>query len=350
MKYIIIIISLLVSVQGWACNFGMVHPVMWHYNAMDLVFVGTVVKVGDPLRGEFSYREKATNIPTYKIKFEVHKSYRGDMPKEIVIGKKALANLSFQEGDAYLVYAINSPDDGLYITSDILHILDPRMQNHKILGEIDKNRNGYLVEYASTGEKWAEGQMKDGVPTGEWKFYEITGELKEKGKYKNGKRHGKWEGYFYTGGKYFKLFTAIRRGRARQYQLISHKAAAPKTNRVYQLIYKDLAKGGEILDTVYYLYKKPIVEKKIKFKNGLEHGKVKYYDSFGAKQAVIRYKNGQKHGKYWLRKIYNQFDKASTTLYNGEYVKGQIKNETVTYFENGKKTGEQQTVKNFQSY
>ncbi len=104
------------------------------------------------------------------------------------------------------------------------------------------------------------------------------------------------------------------------------------------------------MDTVYYLYKKPIVEKKIKYKNGREHGKAKYYDSFGAKQAVIRYKNGQKHGKYWLRKVFNQFDKTSTTLYNGEYVNGQIKNETVTYYEGGRKTGEQQTTKDFQSY
>lgn len=350
MKYFNLVIGLLLSASAWACNFGMAHPVMWHYNAMDLVFIGTVVEVGDPLSGDMAYREAATNIPTFKIKFEVHKSYRGDMPAEIVIGKKALANLSFNEGDSYLVYALMSPDDGFYITSDILHILDPRMKNHSVLSEIDKNRNGHIVEYNKTGEKWAEGDLTNGIPVGEWKFYETTGELKEKGKYKIGKRHGKWETYFYTQSRFFSLFTAIRRGRALRYEMISHTKANPTTNRTYQLIYKDLEATGTPIDTVYYLYTVPILESTISYKNGKLHGKAKFFDSHGVKQGQKKYKNNQPHGKYWFRKMYNQLDgKKSTAMYVGKYVRGQIKNEVVTYFEDGKQTGTQQTVKDFQS-
>lgn len=54
--------------------------------------------------------------------------------------------------------------------------------------------NGYVKNYYDNGVLQNEGQMKDGLPTGVWKFYDPYGKLNQVGSYVMGKRDGRWLG------------------------------------------------------------------------------------------------------------------------------------------------------------
>jgi antitoxin component YwqK of YwqJK toxin-antitoxin module len=54
--------------------------------------------------------------------------------------------------------------------------------------------NGYVKNYYDNGVLQNEGQMKDGLPTGVWKFYDPYGKLNQVGAYVMGKRDGRWLG------------------------------------------------------------------------------------------------------------------------------------------------------------
>lgn len=52
--------------------------------------------------------------------------------------------------------------------------------------------NGYVYNYYDNGVIQSEGQMKDGLPTGLWKYYDPFGKLNLMGSFHQGKRHGRW--------------------------------------------------------------------------------------------------------------------------------------------------------------
>lgn len=54
--------------------------------------------------------------------------------------------------------------------------------------------NGYVKNYYDNGVLQNEGMMKDGLPSGVWKFYDPFGKLNQVGAYVMGKRHGRWLG------------------------------------------------------------------------------------------------------------------------------------------------------------
>lgn len=54
--------------------------------------------------------------------------------------------------------------------------------------------NGYVKNYYDNGVLQNEGMMKNGLPTGVWKFYDPYGKLNQVGEYVLGKRNGRWLG------------------------------------------------------------------------------------------------------------------------------------------------------------
>ncbi len=52
--------------------------------------------------------------------------------------------------------------------------------------------NGYVKNHYDNGVLQSEGNMKDGLPTGIWKYYDPFGKLNHVGEYKLGKRDGRW--------------------------------------------------------------------------------------------------------------------------------------------------------------
>lgn len=55
-----------------------------------------------------------------------------------------------------------------------------------------KRMNGYVKNYYDNGTLQNEGMMKNGLPTGVWKFYDPNGKLNQVGEYVMGKRNGRW--------------------------------------------------------------------------------------------------------------------------------------------------------------
>lgn len=53
-------------------------------------------------------------------------------------------------------------------------------------------RNGYVKNYYDNGSIQNEGYVKDGLPTGVWKLYDVNGNLNQVGEYVQGKRNGRW--------------------------------------------------------------------------------------------------------------------------------------------------------------
>ena len=52
--------------------------------------------------------------------------------------------------------------------------------------------NGYVINYYDNGTIQSSGTMKDGIPDGEWRFYDPNGKLNKYGFYTLGKRNGRW--------------------------------------------------------------------------------------------------------------------------------------------------------------
>ncbi len=52
--------------------------------------------------------------------------------------------------------------------------------------------NGYVKNYYDDGTLQSEGTMKNGLPTGVWKYYTPNGQLNQVGEYVMGKRNGRW--------------------------------------------------------------------------------------------------------------------------------------------------------------
>lgn len=59
-------------------------------------------------------------------------------------------------------------------------------------GDKTNRFNGYVKNYYDDGTLQSEGNMKDGLPTGVWKYYTPNGMLNQVGEYIQGKRHGRW--------------------------------------------------------------------------------------------------------------------------------------------------------------
>jgi antitoxin component YwqK of YwqJK toxin-antitoxin module len=63
------------------------------------------------------------------------------------------------------------------------------------IGEVHdsvQRMNGYVHNFYDNGTLQGEGEMKNGVPTGLWKYYDPYGKLNKMGNYALGKRHGRW--------------------------------------------------------------------------------------------------------------------------------------------------------------
>lgn len=59
-------------------------------------------------------------------------------------------------------------------------------------GDKTNRFNGYVKNYYDDGTLQSEGNMKDGLPTGIWKYYTPNGMLNQVGEYVQGKRNGRW--------------------------------------------------------------------------------------------------------------------------------------------------------------
>lgn len=65
----------------------------------------------------------------------------------------------------------------------------------KTIWQADDSLNrmsGHVYNYYDNGSLQSDGEMKDGLPSGEWRFYDPNGKLNKYGVYLLGKRNGRW--------------------------------------------------------------------------------------------------------------------------------------------------------------
>ena len=77
------------------------------------------------------------------------------------------------------------------------------MKTSMKINQLDKqgNRHGLWEIYYSDGQLWGNGEFKNGLRHGLWKYYE-TGQLWYKGQYQKNKRAGLWLFYRISGELY----------------------------------------------------------------------------------------------------------------------------------------------------
>lgn len=78
---------------------------------------------------------------------------------------------------------------------DCSHTDHYEVRQFMTIWEKDKSMNrmnGYVKNYYDDGTLQSEGNMKNGLPTGIWKYYTPNGQLHQVGEYVMGKRNGRW--------------------------------------------------------------------------------------------------------------------------------------------------------------
>lgn len=94
----------------------------------------------------------------------------------------------------FIDYYLNKPSinlcDRQYVIpsfSKIPHLFE--------LYSLMKKKDGYYEDYYATKIIRSEGEIKNGLPVGEWKYYDTNGKLEEYGSYLNGMREGIWTSF-----------------------------------------------------------------------------------------------------------------------------------------------------------
>jgi antitoxin component YwqK of YwqJK toxin-antitoxin module len=199
---------------------------------------------------------------------------------------------------------------------------------------INSSKEGLAIIYDSLGNKFGEGNYKNGKQDGEWIYYQRNGELKGKGKFINGDgtdigksgvpkdgRDGLWIFYFengkikeeatYKNGKidgFFKLYWI-------------NGTLSEESN------YKD----GILSGTRNLYYSNGKIKQTINFIDNKASGKVLFFNEMGVKYQESTYSNGEKLG---LEIVFDEEGKISSEYY---VAPNNLKNglEKV-YFKNGK--------------
>ncbi|MFN5417797.1 MAG: toxin-antitoxin system YwqK family antitoxin [Flavobacteriia bacterium] len=135
----------------------------WYYNnyagqkQYDIEYFDTILKINDSIK----FKAKGIRTDFDTLGNALHKSY--------VIEK--IENYDCSHTDHY----------------EVRQFMTIWQANEK-----GNRMNGFVKNYYDDGTLQSEGNMKDGLPTGVWKYYTPNGMLNQVGEYVQGKRHGRW--------------------------------------------------------------------------------------------------------------------------------------------------------------
>lgn len=161
------------------------------------------------------------------------------------------------------------------------------------------NPNGFNVFYYPNGVKSSEGHFKNGKPDGEWKNYYLNGELKSIGRRENNKLTGKWEFYNDEG-----ILTSE----------IEYK------KDLKQGVEKNYSKEGFIVSVEYYdtnklngpawYYKEENLQRKVFYKDGINHGPGYKYGKSGEVIMMFDYFEGRLQNREGINRKTKQGEKV----------------------------------------
>ena len=158
-----------------------------------------------------------------------------------------------------------------------------------------------LVMKHPNGSKRAEGKMKDGKKTGEWKYYDKHGNLEEVSEYKDGKTEGKVMIYYASGLKKREYFT-----KSGDYDG-KYLSYFPNGKKRSEGFYKKDEKQGEWV----YFYPDGKLSRKLFFRDGETYGFQYYYDVKGKLNNNTYFKNDWSY----YRVSYDSTERPIDTLF-----------------------------------
>jgi len=289
--------------QAWACNSRNHHSVLSHYNHAQVVFIGEVLRKGKVSTAEFAFEDKLTDIKSYKLEFKITKTFKNvtTTTDTIIVGKVPGRYVDFEIGQQYLVYA--NPDinyDFLLCENGVAVQDSVEMQKHAFLYELSPQHSGYVVERSPFGRVWAQGQLQEGVPVGDWQFYALSGELQIKGSYCAGEECGAWTYYQHTSDATYQIYNKIYTGAYYEltgdYKLIeldTNRSGIFKNRLVYQV------GTDKVVDDFYY--NQPRLQKEVTFDQGIRDGIETIYNEKGDTLSVYTFRKGRLHGDFFSR-------------------------------------------------
>lgn len=347
-NYYLLFILLLLSIKTplIACNTSEHHSVSNHYNHAQKVFEAKVLKVGKLKQKNFSFEYKETGIRSIFIKVEITKNHKNTLLKEqLVIGVMPGLYRDFEVGKEYLIYANRQKGYDFLICENGFSLADERaMRLHAFLWEIPVQHTGYLVEYDTSGNKWAEGNLKNGLPVGAWKFYSKSGELQITGSYSGGEEVGLWQYYYHTSDDTYAILSQIISGdyykKTGSYQLLeldSNGIGLYKNQLRYTV--------GEDTLTESFHYNARIVSKEVRYQNGWRNGIEKRFNEGGTCISFYQFENDVLEGAYWeiqaIRGAENIYLKVE-----GSYKEDKKRDERHLYYENNVLSKTKEILKN----
>lgn len=335
-KYNFLFIFLLVGLQNsmTACNTSEHHSVSNHYNHAQKIFEAKVLKVGKLQKRHFSFEYKETGIRSVFIKVEVTKNHKNTLVKEVfTIGVMPGLYRDFEVGGHYLIYAnAKKGYDFLICENGFSTDDEDAMRLHAFLWTIPVQYTGYLVEYDTSGNKWAEGRLENGLPIGEWKYYSKSGELQIKGSYANGEETGLWYYYYHTDDDTYSILTQIISGayykETGAYQLLKLDSSSTGVYK-NQLTYT----VGEDTLTESFYYKNRIVSKQVRYQNGWRNGIEERFNEQGVCISFYQFEEDLLEGKYWETQAVRGAENVYLKV-EGYYKKDKKYDERHLYYEN----------------
>lgn len=144
--------------------------------------------------------------------------------------------------------------------------------------QTNQDTGGYSTLYYESGQKMSEGEIRNGVETGEWTCWHENGNMKSIGYYINGKKDSLWKWYDESG-----ILTATG-------------------------MYRDGVENG----TWIHYYPDGVVSDSGAYLYGLKEGIWKYFHRIGSLRSAVNFTAGRMHGEKILLS-------ASGNVVNTEY-------------------------------
>lgn len=347
-------LSIPLSVNAW-CNIGEEHTTMSHYNAAQKVFVGKLIKKGNLEDDNFVFSDPILKTKGILLELKVQYSFRGDILSEnITLALDALSMYEFQLGGTYIVYGYYRENYPYLVCSGGVDILDEySMKRHLILDKIKGSRNGKFKEFSKYGNVWAEGELKNGVPSGKWIYYSLSGEKAEEGQYdEQGLRTKNWTSFYYTPNKVFQKFYTIAKRQNRAYELIDFKKHTSKDSLFrYEISYRRYSETGQgKIVTQYFFYNQSKKKYTQFFEKGKQEGPKITFSKEGEIMGSTHFKNNQPVGKYWDATYMEvlPYGKVKATK-KGKFKNGRVKKEKTILSQGKKKISVEITFRNYKS-
>lgn len=196
---------------------------------------------------------------------------------------------------------------------------------------IIKDGEGLFETFYSSGKPKKKTTYKNGVPNGEYLYWNPNGNIRIKGAYNNGKKDGLWTEFFITGQQIYQttnFSNGLKNGEFKEYLLNGNLTIFGN--------YKNHLKDGKW----EYYFENEQLDMSGPFQDDLQHGDWKFYYPNGQLYYEGNFIKGQKNGEW--RFNYNNGE----TWRIGHYLNDLKSGYWVTYYENKQKAIEGNYKKN----